>query len=223
MEVNINPFGAVTYAAGNNVNLRCAVTLLGVMIGTDVRVNITWTRSGIPFSGISCCVTVHEEMVSPTIYLLFCSLVPIPTLQVEIRPAAAVTYAGNNVNLRCTATLTGGVTETDVRVNITCTATSSVQGSEVAFTESFTWSYQMGNRVGATTGFTTVQMGIMNRDLSLARSTSELTMTETTAGMYTYRCQANLDLSADNIFGRNDYYPVTVTGELNPNLLYTFC
>ena len=62
--------------------------------------------------------------------------------------------------------------------SLTCTATSLVQGSEVAFTESFTWSYQMGNRVGATTGFTTVQMGIMNRDLSLARSTSELTVSE---------------------------------------------
>ena len=99
--------------------------------------------------------------------------------------------------------------------SLTCTATSSVQGSEVAFTKSFTWSYQMGNRVGATTGFTTVQMGIMNRDLNLARSTSELTVSETTAGMYTYRCQANLDLSADNIFGRNDYYPITVTGESN--------
>ena len=107
--------------------------------------------------------------------------------------------------------------------SLTCSATSLVQGSEVAFTKSFTWSYQMGNRVGATSGFTTVRMGIVNRGLSLARSTSELTVSETTAGMYTYRCQANLVLSADNIFGRNDYYPITVTGELDPNLLYTFC
>ena len=73
----------------------------------------------------------------------------------------------------------------------------------------------MGNRVGAATGLTTVQMGIVNRDLSQARSTSELTVSETTAGVYTYHCQANLDLSADNIFGRNDYYPITFTGELN--------
>ena len=103
--------------------------------------------------------------------------------------------------------------------SLICTATSLVQGSEVAFTKSFTWSYQMGNRVGATTGFTTVQMGIMNRDLSQARSTSELTVSETTAGMYTYRCQANLDLSADNIFGRNDYYPIIVSGESDASLL----
>ena len=85
----------------------------------------------------------------------------------------------------------------------------------MAFTKTFTWGYQMGNRVGAATGFTTAQTGIMNRDLSLARSTSELTVSETTAGVYTYRCQANLDLSADIIFGRNDYYPITVTGESN--------
>ena len=97
--------------------------------------------------------------------------------------------------------------------SVTCTATSFVQGSEVAFTSTFTWGYQRGNAVGAATGFTTVQTGIVNRDLALARSNSELTVSETTAGMYTYRCQANLDLSTDNIFGRNDYYPITVTGE----------
>ena len=67
VEANINPFRAVTYA-GNNVNLRCTATLSGVMIGTDVRVNITWTKNGAPFSGISGRVTVHEEIFSPTIF-----------------------------------------------------------------------------------------------------------------------------------------------------------
>ena len=67
VEVNINPLGAVTYA-GNNVNLRCTATLTRVMIGTDVRVNITWTKNGLSFSGISGHVTVHEEMVTPTIF-----------------------------------------------------------------------------------------------------------------------------------------------------------
>ena len=67
VEVNTNPLGAVTYA-GNNVNLRCTATLLGVMIGTDVTVNTTWTRSGAPFSGISGRVTVHEETVSPRVF-----------------------------------------------------------------------------------------------------------------------------------------------------------
>ena len=65
MQVEIRP-AAVTYA-GNNVNLRCTVTLSGVVIGTDVRMNITWTKNGEPFSGISGRVTVLEEMVSPTI------------------------------------------------------------------------------------------------------------------------------------------------------------
>ena len=67
VEVNINPLGAVTYA-GNNVNLRCTATLSGVMIGTDVQVNITWTKKCVPFSGISGRVTVHEEMVSSTVF-----------------------------------------------------------------------------------------------------------------------------------------------------------
>ena len=67
MEVNISPFGAVMYA-GNNVNLRCTATLTRVMIGIDVTVNITWTKNGSSFSGISGRVTVHEEMVTPTIF-----------------------------------------------------------------------------------------------------------------------------------------------------------
>ena len=66
MQVEIRP-AAVTYA-GNNVNLRCTATLSGVVIGTDVRVNITWTKNDVPFSGISGRVTVHEETVSPTVF-----------------------------------------------------------------------------------------------------------------------------------------------------------
>ena len=65
MQVEIRP-AAVTYA-GNNVNLRCTATLSGVVIGTDVRVNSTWTKNGALFSGISGRVTVHEETVSSTI------------------------------------------------------------------------------------------------------------------------------------------------------------
>ena len=68
MQVEINPFGAVTYVHGNNVNLRCTATLSGLMIGTDVRVNTTWTKNGAPFSGIGGRVTVQEEMVTPTIF-----------------------------------------------------------------------------------------------------------------------------------------------------------
>ena len=67
MEVNISPFGAVMYA-GNNANLRCTATLTRVMIGTDVTVNITWTKNGLSFSGISGRVTVHGETVTPTIF-----------------------------------------------------------------------------------------------------------------------------------------------------------
>ena len=66
MQVEIRP-AAVTYA-GNNVNLRCTATLLGGVTETDVRVNITWTRSGAPFAGISGRVIVHEETVSSTVF-----------------------------------------------------------------------------------------------------------------------------------------------------------
>ena len=66
VEVNISPFGAVIYA-GNDVNLRCTVTLSGVMIGTDVRVNITWTKNDVPFSGISGRVTMGGGSFTSTI------------------------------------------------------------------------------------------------------------------------------------------------------------
>ena len=66
VQVEIRP-AAVTYA-GNNVNLRCTATLSGVVIGTDVRVNITWTKNGATFSGISGRVTIHNETVTSTIF-----------------------------------------------------------------------------------------------------------------------------------------------------------
>ena len=49
------------------MNLRCIATLSGVVIGTDVRVNITWTKNGAPFSGVSGRVTMRGETVTSTI------------------------------------------------------------------------------------------------------------------------------------------------------------
>ena len=66
VQVEIRP-AAVTYA-GNNVNLRCTATLSEVVIGTDVRVNITWTKNNATFSGISGRVTIREESVTSTIF-----------------------------------------------------------------------------------------------------------------------------------------------------------
>ena len=66
VQVEIRP-AAVTYA-GNNVNLRCTATLSEVVIGTDVRVNITWTKNGATFSGVSGRVTIREETVTSTIF-----------------------------------------------------------------------------------------------------------------------------------------------------------
>ena len=66
VQVEIRP-AAVTYA-GNNVNLRCGVTLLGGVNDADVRVNITWTKNGVPFSGISGRVTIRGETVTSTFF-----------------------------------------------------------------------------------------------------------------------------------------------------------
>ena len=65
MQVEIRPAAVVTYA-GNNVNLRCIASLSGVT-DSDVRVNITWTKNGETFSGVSGRVTVHEETLTSTI------------------------------------------------------------------------------------------------------------------------------------------------------------
>ena len=39
-----------------------------MVIGTDVRMNVTWTKNGLPFSGISGRVTIREVSVSTTIF-----------------------------------------------------------------------------------------------------------------------------------------------------------
>ena len=64
MEVEIRP--AATPYAGNSVNLRCTVSLLRGVTDSDVRVNSTWTKNGVPFSGINGRVTIREETVSGT-------------------------------------------------------------------------------------------------------------------------------------------------------------
>ena len=49
--------GAVTYA-GNDVTLRCVITLLGGVTENDVTVSSRWTKDGAPFSGVSGRVTL---------------------------------------------------------------------------------------------------------------------------------------------------------------------
>ena len=46
-----------------------------------------------------------------------CYAVPSPTVVIDFATPGAVTYAGNNVTLRCGTTLLGGVTDLDVTVN----------------------------------------------------------------------------------------------------------
>ena len=52
MDVDSVTPGAVTYA-GNNVTLRCVITLLGGVTDNDVTVSSRWTKDGVPFAGVS--------------------------------------------------------------------------------------------------------------------------------------------------------------------------
>ena len=62
---------------------------------------------------------------------------------------------------------------------------------------------------------------ITSTNLDQPTSTSVLTVRETTAGDYRYRCRVDLnELTVVNI--KDDVYPITVTGEWICKLL-TFC
>ena len=50
------------------MNLRCTAILTGGVTETDVRVNITWTKNDIPFSGISGRVTMRGGSFTSTIF-----------------------------------------------------------------------------------------------------------------------------------------------------------
>ena len=50
------------------MNLRCTATLLGGVTETDVRVNITWTKNDIPFSGISGRVMMRGGSFTSTVF-----------------------------------------------------------------------------------------------------------------------------------------------------------
>ena len=99
--------------------------------------------------------------------------------------------------------------------SLNCTATSRVEGvGNVALPKSFQWRRRYGS---GTTGLTplsaTTTIQIQNGDnLTQPTSSSMLTVNEDIPQDYRYRCQVDLDLSADNISSFTDVYPITVTG-----------
>ena len=100
--------------------------------------------------------------------------------------------------------------------SLTCTATSSVEGvGIVALPKRFLWLRWYGSsemNLVLLSSNATIQ--IRNGDnLNQPTVSSILTVTEDIPGDYRYRCQVDLDLTADTILNRMDIYPVTVTGK----------
>ena len=68
MDVGFATPGAVTYA-GNNVALNCGINLLEGVTDSDVTVSSSWTKDGVPFSGLSGRVTLTSTTrLTPTTY-----------------------------------------------------------------------------------------------------------------------------------------------------------
>jgi len=94
-----------------------------------------------------------------------------------------------------------------------CTATVP-QG--VVSPKTFTWSRRIGASMSGLIDITDNGGSILitSTDLDQPTSTSVLTVKETTAGDYHYRCRLHLsELSLTNI---TDVYPINVTGEWIP-------
>ena len=73
--------------------------------------------------------------------------------------------------------------------SIDCTATSSVEGSTVALSKTFTWTQTIDSGSSMM-----INNGFMNSGLDMASSTSQLTVTTTTAGSHSYSCMVAIDL-----------------------------
>ena len=95
---------------------------------------------------------------------------------------------------------------------LTCTATAPM---DVVEPKTFTW--RRSGSGGSCGSFTEVMNGgnfqIANSNLNQPVSTSELTVTETTAAVWRYCCQASLFEGAVRVTGSSDEISVTVTGE----------
>ena len=94
-------------------------------------------------------------------------------------------------------------------ISLTCTATVP-QG--VVSPKTFIWRRRIGPSKGGLTTITgNSSILITSTNLNQPTSTSVLTVRETTAGDYRYRCR--VDLSELPVFNKTDVYPIKVTGE----------
>ena len=104
--------------------------------------------------------------------------------------------------------------------SLTCNATSSVEGRNVALPKRFLWRRRYGPSeftLDLLTSNATIQ--IQDGDnLYQPTSFSMLTVTEDITQNYRYRCRVDLSLPTDTIYTRTDIYPINVTGK---NCCYT--
>ena len=98
---------------------------------------------------------------------------------------------------------------------LNCTATSRVDGRNVALPKKFLWWRRYGpDTTGLTQLSSNATIEIQDGDnLTQPTSSSMLTVTEDIPRDYRYCCQVDPDLSADNISTFTDVYPITVTGK----------
>ena len=109
---------------------------------------------------------------------------------------------------------------------LTCAATSRVEGvGNVALPKRFLWRRRYGpDTTGLTLLSANTTIEIQDGDhLTQPTSSSMMTVTEDIPRDYRYRCQVDLDLSADNIFSFTDVYPITVTGMYDSSKGSIFC
>lgn len=86
----------------------------------------------------------------------------------------------------------------------------------LASPKSFTWKRRIDSDGTMTQGLSIIQssdmVNITNRNLRLPVSTSVLRVTETTAGMWRYRCKVAL-VELRNVSNKVDVYPIHITGK----------
>ncbi len=72
---------------------------------------------------------------------------------------------------------------------LTCMASSRVQSTPTAITKTIQWSVSFNDAA-----VTTVTEGVMTNDLTMATSSSVLSITTSVSGVYEYRCGSQLEL-----------------------------
>ncbi len=92
---------------------------------------------------------------------------------------------------------------------LTCTASSRVQSTPTAITKTIEWSVSFNDAA-----VTTVTERVMTNDLTMATSSSVLSITTSVSGQYEYRCGSQLELVgvADSVEGAGTS-SVTVYGK----------